>query len=522
MILKEIELYNFMIFCGKHLFKLSPDVNLIVGKNESGKSVLSIDSFKYVFLKRIRYKKIENVMNTNVDKDDHGYVSILCDVEDIDMMFKRYLQHPKFKNNLCVVSDQTSVFINGTDSFANVKNIPIQNFLKNLNVDLDFFDLVSVYNPSKDIMAEKKSVLDLLSVNFNNVITMFDTIYRTFDGEISHIQSDVDGLEHQLAELCKARVVNDEVDSITAENTKISTKIVEFKEQKSQLTDALAKLNGYFGEFTTKISNNRKEIEKLIGFYKSGVCHTCGRAFDGDEQLTKLKYDIESKRDEILLYDDKLKKLSARINQIRDTINKIDANIWKLVDRAKDNEKKMVNTDAKIETLRNLAQQKRKLLEEVEDRILGFKRRYEAIFSQDEINGYIRGKIHSFEQVYQEIYNIISRQSVEVKLNINKYEEPEFGDFFYSGLSTSKRRITYLTMMLALHVFCDIKLNFLILDEYFDVFDFENMVKILETIFSTTYFKDLQFIISSNNDDLIGLVKNNQINLINLIDYTKN
>lgn len=522
MILKGIDLYNFMIFNGKHSFKLTPDVNLIVGKNESGKSVLSIDSFKYVFLKRIRYKKIENVINNKVDKDDHGYVSILCDVEDIDMTFKRYLVHPKYKNNMCVVSDQTSVFINGTDSFANVKNIPIQNFLKNLNVDLDYFDLVSVYNPSKDIMGEKKAVLDLLSVNFNNIVSMFDTIYRTFDGEVGYIQNEVTGLEHQLAELTKARVVSDEIDRIVSENEKIVQRIGDYKEQRVQLTDALGKLNGYTGEFNTKISNNRKEIEKLIGFWKSGVCHTCERPFDDNEQKTKLKNNIESKRDEILSCDDKLKKLMARIKQIRDTIDKIDSNIWSLVDRSKDNEKKMVNTDTKIETLRTLAQQKRKVLEEVEDRILGFKRRYELVFSQDEINGYVRGKIHSFEQVYQEIYNIISQQSVEVKLNINKYEEPEFGDFFYSGLSTSKRRITYLVMMLALHAFCDTKLNFLILDEFFDVFDFENMVKILETIFSTTYFKDLQFIISSNNDDLIGLVKNNQINLINLIDYTKN
>jgi DNA repair exonuclease SbcCD ATPase subunit len=351
---------------------------------------------------------------------------------------------------------------------------------------------------------------------------MFDTIYRTFDSEITYIQNEVVGLESQLESLTKSRVMTDELETLTNENERISAKVTEFKEKKSELTDALAKLNGYTGEFTTKISNNRQKIQKLIDFYKSGICHTCGRPFDEDTQKQKIKEEIEQKRVDTLECDDKLKRLNARITQIRESIKKLESNIWTLVDRAKDNEKKLVNNDAKIETLRTLAQQKRKLLDDVEEKILGFKRRYEMIFSQEEINAYVRNKIQSFEQVYQEIYNTLTQQSVDVRLNINKYEEPEFGDFFYSGLSTSKKRLTYLVMMLALHEFCDTKLNFLILDEFFDVFDFENMVKILETIFSTPSFKNLQFIITSNNDDLIGLIKDDKINLINLIDYTKN
>lgn len=522
MILNEIELYNFMIFNGKHSFNFSNNVNLIVGKNESGKSVLSIDSFKYVFLKRIRYKKIENVLNNRADKDDHGFVSIVSSVEDIDMTFKRYLQHTKYKNNLCIVSDNTPVFINDKDSFANVKNVPIQQFLKNLNVDMDHFDLISVYNPTKDILVEKKSILDLLSVNFNSVISMFDTIYRTFDSEVSFIQNDVNGLEEQLIQLTKSSVVHNEIDKIKDENIRIASKIKEFKENKEKLTDAVAKLNGHSGELKTKVSTNRSRMEKLLTFYKSGTCQMCGRPFDDEVQRSKLKKEIELKRDEILDAEGKLNKLTARITQIRETVKKLEDNMWILADRSKNNEKKMVNNDAKIDTLRTMAQQKRKALEEIEDRVLGFKRRYEAVFSQEEINNYIKQKINSFEKVYQEIYNIITQQNTDIKLNLNKYEEPEFGDFFYSGLCTSKRRITYLVMMLTLHVFCDTKLNFLILDEFFDVFDFENMVKILETIFSTTYFKDLQFIITSNNDDLIGLIKDNKINLINLIDYTKN
>lgn len=525
MILKAIELYNFMIFCGKHLFNLSKDVNLIVGKNESGKSILSIDAFKYVFLKRIRYKKIENLINNRMDKDDHGYASILAEIDGIEMGFKRFLAHPKYKNNLCLACDNSSVMINGnaSDSFANVKNVPIQNFLKNMNVDLDFFDLVSIYNPAKDIINEKKSILDLLSVNFNSITSMFETIYRAFDNEVGFIQSDVEGLEQQLSELTKSRIMTDEADRINTENKKIRSRITEFKDRKTELNDALEKLNGYAGECSTKISESTKEVEKLARFYKSGICNTCGRPFDTEEQRDQLRKQAVTLRTAMSECDDKLKKINARIRQIRETINTIDSNIWKLADRGKDNEKKLVNNDAKIETLKNLMRQKRIALHEIEERILGFKRRYELVFSQESINAYIKSQIRSFEESYQEIYNVITNQSVKVALNLNRYEEPELGDFLYSGLSTSKKRIAYLVMMLALHSFIDTKLNFMILDEFFDVFDFENMVKILETIFTNAHFKDLQFIITSNNDDLIGLVKNNTgINLINLIDYTKN
>lgn len=526
MILKAIELYNYMIFAGKHLFKLTKDVNLIVGKNESGKSILAIDSFKYVFLKRIRYKKIEHVINNRADKDDHGYVNVLADIDGSEMGFKRFLAHPKFKNNLCLLGEDDLVQVNSNniaDAFANVKNIPIQTFLKNLNVDLDFFDLVSIYNPSKEITDEKKAILDLLSVNFNNIISMFDTIYRTFDGEVGYIQGEVENMERQLSELTKSRVVNDEADRLNSENEKIRSRIKEFKGRRAELTDALGQLNNYSGECNTTISQNKREIEKLAKFYKSGICNTCGRPFDTDEQKNQLRRDAEGLRSEIRVCDEKLTKITNRIRQIRETINTIDNNIEKLADRGKDNEKKLVNNDSKIDTLRNLVQQKKKTLNDIEDRILGFKRRYEIVFSQDSVNAYVKSKIQSFEEVYQEIYNIMTQQSAKISLNLNRYEEPEFGDFFYSGLSTSKKRLTYLVMMLALHSFIDTKLNFLILDEFFDVFDFENMVKILETIFSHAHFKDLQFIITSNNDDLIGLVKNNEnINLINLIDYTKN
>ena len=522
MIIKGIDLNNFMIFSGKHSFSLTNSVNLIVGKNDSGKSILSSDAFKYVFLKRIRYKKIEHVLNNQTDKDDHGSVSISVVVDGLDMRFTRYLLHNTHKNNLCIESGSNPIFITGVDSFANVKNIPIQTFLKNLNVDLDHFDLVSVYNPFKDMIAEKKSVLDLLSIDFNSLISLFDVIYRTFDADLNAVQNGVESLEHKLGELTKANVVNTEVDRINDENEKISQKIDEFKGNKIKLSDALSRLSRDSGEISSGINQKKKDMQKWIDFYKSGVCHTCGRPFDGDGQKDKIRQSVQALKNDIIEADTRLKSLQTRISQIRNSIETLDSNIWKLANRSKENELKLVNNDAAIATMSDLVTEKRKKLIVIEERVLKFKRKHDAIFSQEEVNGYIRTKIQSFEQSYQEIYNILTQQSVEVKLNINKYEEPLFGDFLYSGLSTSKRRTTYLAMMLALHSFCDTKLSFLILDEFFDVFHFDTMVKILESIFSTNEFKRLQFIITSNNDDLIGLVKGNPINLINLIDYTKN
>jgi chromosome segregation ATPase len=523
MIINEIELFNFMIFGGKHTFKLSKNVNLIVGKNESGKSILSTDALKYVLQKRVRFKKMENVLNNMATKDDHGYVSIASTIDDIEMTFKRYLQHGQHKNNLRIFSDNNAVTINGSgDSFANIKNVSVANFLKNLNVHLDYFDLVSVYNPSKDIIVEKKYILDLLSVNFNNIVMVFDTIYRTFEVELSVIQNEVIGMEKQLLELTKSTVkeVNDE-NKINEENKKIAAAILKFKSEKLILTDALGKINGYVGEKRSNVSSNEKEIKKLAEFYKSGICRTCERPFDDAQQKNKLKNSIINFKKEIDESNEMLKSLLDRVSRIKDSINIIDSKIWKLMDKSKENEKRLVNNDSKIETMRSFLTKRKKDLVEIEEKLLGFKRRHEAIFSTSEVNAFIKSKIQSFEQVYEEIYNIITQSSINVRLNLNKYEESEFGDFYYSGLSTSKKRLTYLVMMLALHTFCNIKLNFLILDEFFDVFDFDNMVKILETIFSTSNFKNLQFIITSNNDDLIGLVKNNPINLINLIDYTK-
>lgn len=511
-----------MIFNGKHSFKLTPNVNLIVGKNKSGKSIVSIDSFKYVFLKHIRYKKIENVLNSKVEKDDHGYIGIKCEIENIDMEFKRYLLHSKYKNNLCIASDTESVFVSDKDNFANVKNIPIQSYLKNLNVHLDHFELVNVYNPSKNIMAEKKAILDLLSVNFNNIIAMFNTIYSSFEGSVDYIKNEVSSLERQLNELTKGHSSTIEVEKLESENKDIKSRIIEYKEKKSVLSETLSKLNSSVGNYNSNISTNNSAIEKLVRFYKSGVCNMCGRPFDDEEQKSKLVSDIKSKKKEVEDCSEKLKLLKEKISKIKDAVSKLDTYIWKLADRGKENEKKMVNNDSKIETIRTLLNDKKKSLEKIEEQVHTFKRTYDKIFSPEEINAYIRKQMQSFEQTYQEIYNIITQQSVTVKLNLNKYEEPEFGEFFHSGLSTSEKRITYLSMMLALHIFCDVKLNFLILDEYFDVFDFDNMVKTLETIFSNAYFKNLQCIITSNNEDLIGLVKNNPINLINLIDYTKN
>jgi len=522
MIINEIELFNFMIFGGKHTFKLSKNLNLIVGKNESGKSILSTDSLKYVLQKRVRFKKMENVLHNAASKDDFGYVCITSEVDDIEMKFKRFLQHTKFKNNLCIQSDDTSFVLNGNnDSFANIKNTSVSNFLKNLNVHLDFFDLVSVYNPSKDIIVEKKYILDLLSVNFNNVITMFDTIYRTFDAELSVIQNEVSGMEKQLTDLMKLTISNVNEELILDENSRIVQAIEKLKLDKITLNEASAKINSHLGEHRSKVTENTKYIKKLSDFYQSGICNTCERPFDDEEQKLKLKNSIIETKKDIDNSSNLLKALIERINKIKSSIDIIDAKIWKLIDKNKDNEKKLVNNETKIKTIQSMLQQRRKDLVDIEEKILGFKRRYESIFSTTEVNAYIKSKIQSFEQVYEEIYNIITQSSTTVKLNLNKYEESEFGDFYYSGLSTSKKRLTYLVMMLALHTFCDIKLNFLILDEFFDVFDFDNMVKILETIFSTSNFKNLQFIITSNNDDLIGLVKNNPINLINLIDYTK-
>lgn len=512
-----------MIFSGLHKFKFSKNLNLIVGKNESGKSILSTDSLKYVLQKRVRFKKMENVISNLATKDDHGFVNIVSTIDGIEMSFKRYLQHSQHKNNLRIFSDDGAITINGNnDSFANIKNVSVINFLKNLNVHLDFFDLVSVYNPSKDIIVEKKYILDLLSVNFNNIVMVFDTIHRTFEIELSVIQNEVSSMEKQLLELTKASAkdVNDEV-KIKTENEKISVAVDKFRSDKTILADALGKINGDVGEKRSTVSANEKEIKKLAEFYKSGICRTCERPFDDAAQKNKLKTSIISIKKDIDESNETIKALLSRITRIKDSINIIDEKIWKLMDRAKENEKKLINNDSKIATIKSILTKRKKDLEVIEERLLGFKRKHEAIFSTNEVNAFIKSKIQSFEQVYEEIYNIVTQSSINVKLNLNKYEESEFGEFYYSGLSTSKKRLTYLVMMLALHTFCNIKLNFLILDEFFDVFDFDNMVKILETIFSTSNFKNLQFIITSNNDDLIGLVKNNPINLINLIDYTK-
>jgi DNA repair exonuclease SbcCD ATPase subunit len=531
MIIRKIDLCNFMLFSGTQSFNFSDKINLIVGKNESGKSILSIDAFKYVFFKRIRYKKIENVINCEPGVES-GFVNIVTSFSDNNLQFERYLNHKDYKNNLSlrfvdqefnpVITDsnKSELVISDLESTVNIKNVAIQKYLRSFNIDLDFFELVSVYNPTKNIISDKKKILDLLGVNFDNITTLFDLFHTSFDSDIKSVTKDIINLETKVNTLVKNRLQDDEVEKYKTEATVATAKIIKGREKRKSFSNLISSLNSEKGQYKNKVEQNKTELSRLVKCYSNGVCHACNRPYE-DHLKEKMKSEIDERKKLIEKCENKLTNLNQSIRKANDILNEIDEKISNYLEQKNKNEKILSNKDTELETIKELARSKRELLDSMENRFIEFKKVHEKLFSQEMIGVYIKNKIQSFENVYNELYNMITRASVDVKLNLTKYNEPEFGDFMYSGLSTSKKRVVYLILMLALHLFCNIQINFIILDEFFDVFDFDNMNKILDSIFSSGYFKNLQFIITSNNEDLINLSKNSSINLINLIDSTR-
>jgi len=522
--IRKLSVSNFMIFDGVRDYELSR-INVITGRNESGKSVLAVDTLKYIFQKRIRFRKLQDVVNVNIPDGD-VFASVVLNLDQGGQLgLKRYVNHSKFKQNIVVAllngdgSPDNAHLIPDLVDLSGVKHLKLKDALKSLNCDLEFFDLISVFNPMKNVMQEKGAILNMLKMNFDNVIKVFRSVYSDFEASIQLLNKDLVSIEQKIIQVKRDSLSDEEQAELKKQLEELEKRIEKGRGYEEAANKAISSLNNEITSLRGRAKQHETEIKKYLKFKETGTCFTCGRPFDGDASI--IENGIRSNESVINECREKIGELSKKLSDANQKYEAIRKRLWELIQESKQLSSQLSKRTGEIETLERLLDDKKRELRETETQFLRFKKIYDKVFDKENIERYQKYTIAQFEQLYTEIYSLLTDEHIDIELNLGKYDEPVFDGIYYSGLSTSKKRIVALTMMLSLHLTRNMQFKTIVLDEFFDVFDPYRSIKVIDGLFENSLFEALQFIITSNNEAIVEHIRstyNENMTLINLVD----
>ncbi len=550
--LSSIHLKQFMSFKEILLEDLENfKIIFIMSTNATGKSTLTSEALHYtLFGRALRFKKLQSLLNNKyVNGEAFAKISLAVNTspipDKIDFSYldirKNIQSEPKFEVE--ARNDDTGLF----DDFTEIRNVDkFTGAIKSmLDLDEKKFSILYLKSPFSESLFESKSTLlaSITKVNFfNELRTDFNGIVKdlkkTLELKQGHLNQQNNLLESTKKQLAKYTMDKEsegaDVQLITELQTSLAQKHISIQNEinrknkaignRDKLNPEIQKLSNLKTQLNTQINYKRTEYKRLQKLIAAGKCPTCEQIISGgiyDNQMKalheeglKLVVKVKEVDVQMLELNKRISSIIAFIDETYDTEQTINNHIISLKNQIAQLDSKLKNNNNKQKSDDMVLDQINKAITEIHNEITGLTRDYNIlnkIFTKllnkrgDYINRFYNQKIANFTNVYRELLKgFTNGKYYDVTIDMNNY--PIFnGDILYESLSTSERKFVDIAFVISYIVYLSTELKFktFVLDEFFDNFDQENVLRIYDIIYEIAKKYNLQIFITSNIADYI-------------------
>ncbi len=550
--LSSIHLKQFMSFKEILLEDLEKfKIIFIMSTNATGKSTLTSEALHYaLFGRALRFKKLQGLLNNKyVNGEAFAKISLAVNTsstaDKIDFSYldirKNIQSEPKFEVE--ARNDAAGLF----DDFTEIRNVDkFTGAIKSmLDLDEKKFSILYLKSPFSESLFESKSTLlaSITKVNFfNELRTDFNGIVKdlkkTLELKQGHLNQQSNLLESTKKQLTKytmdkesegadVQLITELQTSLAQKHTSIQNEIIRKNKaigNRDKLNPEIQKLSNLKAQLNTQISHKRTEYKRLQKLIAAGKCPTCEQVISGgiyDNQMKALHEEGQKLVTQVKEVDVQMPELNKRISSIiafidetYDTEQAINNHIISLNNQIAQLDSKLKNNTNKQKSDDMVLDQINKAITEIHNEITSLTRDYNIlnkIFTKllnkkgDYINRFYNQKIANFTNVYRELLKDFTNGKYhDVTIDMNNY--PIFnGDILYESLSTSERKFVDIAFVISYIAYLSTELKFktFVLDEFFDNFDQENVLRIYDIIYEIAKKYNLQIFITSNIADYI-------------------
>lgn len=530
MIINKARLKNFYNFSNAEIN--FSNINIITGRNGSGKSTITTELLTYLFFGKSVKKSDTQSMIKYGEKS--GYVEI--HMNNSNIILRRYLNDTKFRNKILIIKDNDDFF--GILNKPIYKNKDISDII-NSTLKLDYNEFLNIFlrHPETKTFIQNKDMTfinNLLGIdklfsfidNVNKVYTSISKNKTEYEQYFDKYNKNIEEFNNKMKSLLEnkdkydenvVRKIREEIESINTQKEKLKQKmqnitketekyqkeIEKLEIEQRKYIDEKQNLTNMLTEKTTTKNHYINEINKINKVKKHTICPFCQSKIDKEFLISK-ENEFKSIINNI---NEEIKALNHKINQIDEKINEYKSKIDKLhIEKRKYETEYMKKIRTKLDELDKLSSQKyselikyenynntQKLIDELKNNIDILNKQIKEI--EENIN-----KINRDYLIATFLRNIFNKKSKYIKmyydLNIASYKKlvieilnyfmdntihnidinPDTSNFIfinnipYSSLSSAQKKIVELAFIFAYILLYSEhrKIMFFVLDEFFD------------------------------------------------------